>query len=280
MSIPRIQSYQIPQDLPENKVSWAIEPKKAVLLVHDMQQYFLDFYDIKQQPIPELVNNTKRLIEFARKHSIPVIYTAQPGNQTPEHRQLLTDFWGTGLIDDPHITQILPEISPKDGDIILEKWRYSAFKFSNLLERMEQANRNQMLICGVYAHIGCLASALEAFMFNIKPFLVADAVADFSLDEHYMALKYVASRCGQVIQTDAVVQISLSELEIRLTVAKELNMPIEEIEDDDNLVLLGMNSVQLMTLAGRWKSRGIAVSFETLAEDPCLSAWIKKILNP
>ncbi len=52
---------------------------------------------IKPAPIPELIKNTKELIETARKFNIPVVYTAQPGNQTPEHRQLLTDFWGTGL---------------------------------------------------------------------------------------------------------------------------------------------------------------------------------------
>lgn len=279
MSIPRIQSYQIPKKLPHNQVDWQIKPEKSVLLVHDMQQYFLDFYDVNQEPIIELVKNTKRLIDFARHHNMPIIYTAQPGNQTPAHRQLLTDFWGKGLVDDPHITQIFPEVAPQKGDIVLEKWRYSAFKFSDLAEIMEQRGRNQIIICGVYAHIGCLASALEAFMLNIQPFLIADAVADFSLDEHEMALKYVASRCGKVISTHEVVQTTVvNENTIRMAVAKELNIPVDEIEGDDNLILLGLNSIQIMTLMGQWKAQGVVVSFETLAEDPCLNAWIKKLV--
>ncbi len=95
MSIPKIASYSMPQahEFTPNKTHWQLHTNRAVLLVHDMQQYFLDFYDQTQAPIPELIKNTKELIETARKFNIPVVYTAQPGNQTPEHRQLLTDFW-------------------------------------------------------------------------------------------------------------------------------------------------------------------------------------------
>lgn len=127
MSIPKIASYSMPQahEFTPNKTNWPLHTSRAVLLVHDMQQYFLDFYDLTQEPIPELIQNTKALIDAARQSNIPVVYTAQPGNQSPEYRQLLTDFWGPGLKDEPNITQIFPKISPQkmircllSGDIV------------------------------------------------------------------------------------------------------------------------------------------------------------------
>ena len=58
---------------------------------------------------------------------------------------------------------------------------------------------------GVYAHMGCMISATEAFMMDVEPFFVADAVADFTRDEHTMACEYVGKRAGRVLTTHDVV---------------------------------------------------------------------------
>ncbi len=208
MGIPSISPYKMPgiENLPENKVDWKIEPNRAVLLIHDMQKYFLNAYDENQSPIIELKQNIKLLKEECKKRGIPVVYSAQPGNQSPKDRALLTDFWGVGLEDKPEYTDIIEEISPDEGDMVLTKWRYSAFKRTELLEYLQSQGRDQLIICGVYAHIGCLLSACDAFMQDIQPFFVADAVADFSSEFHAMSLNYVSSRCGMTTTASKIVE--------------------------------------------------------------------------
>ena len=203
MAIPRIASYPMPQaqNFPTNKVNWTIDASRAVLLVHDLQQYFLDFYDQSQAPIPELLKHCRQLIDACHAQDIPVYYTAQPGDQSTEHRQLLTDFWGKGLAADPKIVQIIPSLKPAEHDTVLMKWRYSAFKKSDFEQCIKDAGRDQLVICGVYAHIGCLLTAAEAFMLDMQAFLIGDALADFSLEEHEMALKYATGRCAKVVGT-------------------------------------------------------------------------------
>ncbi|KAA5761822.1 isochorismatase family protein, partial [Klebsiella pneumoniae] len=51
----------------------------------------------------------------------------------------------------------------------------------------------------------------EAFMLNIQPFLCGDALADFSREEHDMALKYASTRCAQVMTTQQVIQAWIQE---------------------------------------------------------------------
>ncbi|MFE6450655.1 isochorismatase family protein [Nocardiopsis dassonvillei] len=208
MSIQRELNYPMPKDPPPNTVSWQPDPGRAALLVHDMQNYFVDFFRAGLPPVTDLVDNCVRLRDAADRRGIPVFYTAQPGSMTPEQRGLLYDFWGAGMSaegtgpDAPRA--IVPELAPRDGDTVLTKWRYSAFVRSDLHERLLRAGRDQLLVCGVYAHVGCLMTASDAFALDIEPFLVSDAVADFSEEEHRMALSYGARRCASVMTTDQV----------------------------------------------------------------------------
>jgi isochorismate hydrolase len=198
MTIPKIKPYSMPtkNDLSNNGLSWVIEPNRCALLIHDMQQYFLDFYDYSASPINELLANINSIRERCNILEIPVIYTAQPSCQTSKQRGLLNDMWGPGLSKFPFKDKIINDLLPTQDNIILTKWRYSAFQKTNLLEILHQENRDQMIICGVYAHIGCLLTACEAFMHDIQPFFIADAVADFSLENHKMSFNYVSHSCG------------------------------------------------------------------------------------
>ena len=53
----------------------------------------------------------------------------------------------------------------------------------------------------MYAHIDCLMTASDAFAHDVQAFMIADALADFSLDYHRLALEYTAARCGVAVST-------------------------------------------------------------------------------
>ncbi|MFD8572217.1 isochorismatase family protein [Streptomyces sp. NPDC059639] len=196
--IPPISPYPLPAegDVPAPVVDWTVDPDRAVLLVHDMQRYFLKpFPDSLRE---ELVRNAALLRERCAARGVPVAYTAQPGGMTDEQRGLLKDFWGPGMRTDPEDRQVVDALAPAGHDRLLTKWRYSAFFRTGLLEWMREQGRDQLVLCGVYAHVGVLATAVEAFTNDIQAFLVADATADFSPDHHRQALAYAAERCALV----------------------------------------------------------------------------------
>jgi isochorismate hydrolase len=204
--LPTIERYPLPTgaDLPTAIPQWAIDPDRAVLLVHDMQRYFLDPFP---EPLRrEVVDNVARLRDRCAALGVPVAYTAQPGGMTTSQRGLLKDIWGPGMRTTPQDREVVPEVAPVAGDWVFTKWRYSAFFNTELLERMRAGGRDQLVVCGVYAHVGVLATAIEAFSNDLETFLVADAVADFSATEHRMALDYAARRCAVVTLTDEVLR--------------------------------------------------------------------------
>ncbi|MFJ1938872.1 isochorismatase family protein [Kitasatospora sp. NPDC088160] len=199
--IPTIEPYPMPTagELPDNTVLWTVRPDRAVLLVHDMQRYFLRPFPADEAPGRELLHNAALLRRQAAELGVPVAYTAQPGGMTTEQRGLLLDFWGPGMRMDPVDREVVESLAPAPGDWLLTKWRYSAFFRSDLLQRMREEGRDQLILCGVYAHVGVLMTAVDAFTNDIRPFLVADAVADFSAAHHRLALEYAAARCAMLI---------------------------------------------------------------------------------
>ena len=207
MALPKIAPYSYREQEHQNRVNWRVDPARAALLVHDMQGYFVRAFELERdgQPLPDAqiniaIANIRRLLDAAHAANIPVYYTAQPPRQNPADRRLLTDFWGDGLQDDES-AQILDELAPTEADTVLTKWRYSAFVRSPLEEQLKDLGRDQLIIGGIYAHIGCLTTALEAFMRDIQPFMVADALADFTEKEHRMACEYASGRCARVLNT-------------------------------------------------------------------------------
>ncbi|MEU7646384.1 isochorismatase family protein [Streptomyces huasconensis] len=206
MAMTPIPPYRMPGagDLPSAAVPWRPHPDRSVVLVHDMQRYFLRAFAAGQSPLAELVTNVAKLLAAARTAGVPVMYTAQPGGMHRRDRGLLHDFWGPGMGAGESDRGIVDEIAPEPGDTVLTKWRYSAFHRSDLNDRLRKSGRDQLVVCGVYAHMGCLITACDAFSHDVQPFLVADALADLTLDDHLMALRYAAGRCAVPLTTDHV----------------------------------------------------------------------------
>lgn len=277
MTIPKLNDYTLPTlgELPANKVSWAFEPQRAALLIHDMQQYFVNFWGVDSPLIKQVVDNIAALRRYCKQQGIPVFYTAQPSQQSDEDRALLNDMWGPGLNKHPEQQAVVSALTPDAEDTVLVKWRYSAFHRSPLQEILQESGRDQLIICGVYAHIGCMTTAIDAFMRNIKPFMVADALADFSRDEHLMALRYTAGRCGRVLMTADLLPGIASIEALRQQIIPLLDEDSADIGNDENLIDYGLDSVRIMELATRWRKVREDIDFIALARSPTIDSWWK-----
>lgn len=263
MTIRDIKPYALPSadELPVNRLPWRPDARRAVLLVHDMQRYFVRFYQPDQSPMREALANMVQLIAAARRAGIPVVYTAQPSDAS--RPRFLVDLWGPGLTAYPQLAGIVDELSPLPGDTVLgNKTRYSAFHETDLAHIVRGHGRDQLWICGLYAHIGCMITAFDAFMHDIEPFLALDALMDFSREHHDLAGRMVSDRCGVVLATQAFV--SATESAPDDWAAQLVNGSLErlfaieraQLSDDMHLRDAGLDSVRMMELAEELRSRG------------------------
>ncbi len=203
-----VVDYQLPLagDLPEDQMPWHIDPGRAALLVHDMQEYFLGAFSGAPALRRTLVERAASVLTAARQVEAPVFFSAQPGDMTTDERGLLVDLWGPGMRATPSQRAVVPELAPRHGERVLTKWRYSAFHRSTLLEELRASGRDQLIVIGVYAHLGIIATALDAYSNDVETFVVGDAVATFSRIEHEQSLSFAASSCAVVTSAADVVE--------------------------------------------------------------------------
>lgn len=262
---------------------WRPEPARSLLLVHDMQDHFVDKYDRGAEPIRSVIAGIGRAVAAARAAGVPVVYSAQPGDQDPAERALLTDFWGAG--PRAEAVGLIPELGPVPEAGRMRKWRYSAFQRTDLRRRLDASGRDTLVLCGIYANIGIKATALEAFMTDVRPVVIGDAVADFDPVEHREALDWISRRCGAVTGLEQVIEewettvnepapgADAKTATALAVTAAVLRLDAGALTPETDLLDAGLDSVRAMELADRLDMAEVEVPFETLMETRKIADW-------
>lgn len=282
MSLPHIPHYELPTE-PEIAAAamsappalpWQLDPAGCALLVHDAQEHFFDALDRNSALYERVCHNILRLRLRCDALGVPVIYSFQPPEQSASDRGLLQDRWGAGITRNQARAGFEPTLTPTGQHRMLAKCQYSAFQGTALSGLLTRLGRRQLIVCGVYAHIGCLLTSADAFMRGIQPFYVADAMADFDRARHLAAARYVAELCGVACLTDQ----ALSQLDPREpalaaaapSLLRELmqplvDRPLDALPPDSSLAEVGLDSLRLMTLVEALRGRGVGLAFAELA---------------
>jgi isochorismate hydrolase len=85
MGLPVINSYPMPDRsaVPPSGPPWAIDPARAALLIHDMQNHFVQAFPPDCSPVVELLDNIATLRELAGTLGMPIVFSAEPAAQRP-----------------------------------------------------------------------------------------------------------------------------------------------------------------------------------------------------
>jgi len=164
--------------------------RKAVIIIDMLNDFVAG--DLKCERAKHIIPNLKKLIEAARKHNIPVIYS--------NDAHYLEDFevvakWGKHAIKGTKGAQVIPELKPTEKDFIVEKRTYSGFYETGLDPLLRSLYDGEgaktVILGGLHTHICVRHTAADAFFRGYKIIIAKDGVESFTQEDHEQGLKYL-----------------------------------------------------------------------------------------
>jgi nicotinamidase-related amidase len=195
-----------------NSHAMRLRRSKACLLVIDMQNEFLSedgaiFFHYASEIVP----NVKRLISASRRASIPVVYTGHVHEDPEVDGGMTAEWWpeikqGRCLIRGSAGARIYGPLSPRSGEKVIWKHRYSAFYNTDLEIALRGMGVSDLMITGVLTNVCCESTARDAFFRDFRVFFLADATATSEPEFHLATLKNLAYAFAYVTTTEKILK--------------------------------------------------------------------------
>ena len=193
-------------------MNWTFERDRSVLLVIDMQNYFvLEGAPLEVPQARKQVPHIKGLIEKCRELKVPVIYTAHEPDPVNCPLEAAATPWlrEFGALEGTKEARIIDELSPQAGDVVVKKRRFSAFFQTDLeliLRHIRGTERpaDTVIICGTMTHVCCESTARDAFYRDFKVVLGSDVCSSLRPESHNAAINNMRL-FGRAMDRDSII---------------------------------------------------------------------------
>ena len=173
---------------------------KAVIII-DMLNDFVTG-DLKCKRAECIIPNLKKLVEAARKHNVPVIYSNDA--HYPQDAEVVQK-WGKHAIKGTKGAEVIPELKPTAKDYIVEKRVYSGFYETGLDPLLRSLYKGEgvktLILGGLHTHMCVRHTAADAFFRGYKTIIAKDGVEAFTQENHEQGLKYLKDAYNATIMT-------------------------------------------------------------------------------
>lgn len=183
--------------------------RRCGLLIVDFVNGFNDPALFGGGNIPAAIAHTVDLLAAVRAAGLPVVHTrvvyATDGS---DHNVFVRKVPSLAVLtEDAPCSQIVDELTPRPGELVLRKQLPSAFFGSNLAAWYTAAGVDTLLIAGCTTS-GCVrASVTDALASGFRPLLVTDCVGDRALGPHEANLFDMGQKSADLLNLDQALAV-------------------------------------------------------------------------
>jgi len=184
----------------------SIDKSKTALVVIDLQK---GIAGMQAEPYPAgaVIKNAAALADAFRKNGMPVFLVHV--TMTSDAKDRLhpnADVQWPAQTPPADWSEIVPEIGPKQGDIVITKHQWGAFYGTELDMQLRRRGITTIVLCGIATNIGVESTARFAYEYAYNQIFAEDAMSARSADEHVFTVTKTFPRLGLVRKTDEILK--------------------------------------------------------------------------
>ncbi len=149
-----------------------------------------------------------RLAEAFRRADLPVVLvTVSFSPDGGDRLRSRTETPPRPMSLSPEFFQLVPELEPKPGDLLITKRQPSAFYGTDLDLQLRRRQVTGIVLTGVATSIGVDSTARAAHERAYNITFASDAITDMDPTTHELVMKKMFPRIGEVDSTDALLAL-------------------------------------------------------------------------
>jgi len=160
-----------------------------------------------QQRARAIIPNLRRLIEAARQAGILVVYATDA--HQPADSELTK--WPPHAMKGTRWADVVPELAPAPGDLVIEKGTYSPFVSTGIDQELRRRGITRLYITGLHTDCCARHTSGDAFQRGYDLVWISDGLQAFTDEAHQAGLEYFKAWYAsdaerQIRTTDQVVE--------------------------------------------------------------------------
>jgi maleamate amidohydrolase len=157
----------------------------------------------------EAIPHIQRLLHAAREAKLPIFFTIIEGSKSSANDNVAIKgniFDHPALLEGEKGTQVVEELAPQHGEIVISKKKPSAFFGTPLVSYLISKQVDTVIITGCTTS-GCVrASVIDAFSHNFKVIVPEECTFDRGVASHAINLFDIQQKYADVVPVDEVIR--------------------------------------------------------------------------